>query len=320
MKRFKKILVATDTRLENHAVVDKAAELAKSNQAAVTIVDVVPEFSWIASKLVSDLDHMLKLYTQEVSTRLESLAKPFRDQGMDVATRVLTGRTSVEVVRDVLREKHDLLMVVAKGKNSRRKGFFGYTAIHLLQTCPSAVWLVASETAAQPKHVLGCVDITSDHAESAELNDRVYELSRSIGKACQARYSLLHAWQMHDESLLSARLRHSLVVGFVQEYYESIKTRYQEFLKAHGSDLADEDIHLIKGRAPDIVDQFVRQNGVDLIVMGTLARTGLAGALIGNTAEQTLDRIECSLLALKPYSFVSPIKLASYSRAGATTV
>ncbi len=319
LKRFKKILVATDTRLENHAVVDKAAEIAQQNQAALAIVDVVPEMSWIAGKLVSDLEHMLALYTQEVSAKLESLAQPFRDQGMDVATRVLTGKTSVEVVRDVLREKHDLLMVVAKGKNSRRKGFLGYTAIHLLQTCPSAVWLVASETAAQPKHVLGCVDITSDHAEVAELNDRVYELSRSIATTCRARHSLLHAWQMHNESFLSARLRNSLVVGFVQEYYENVKTRYEEFAKAHGSDLSDENVHLIKGRAPDIVDQFVRQNGVDLIVMGTLARTGLAGALIGNTAEQTLDRIECSLLALKPYAFVSPIKLASYTRPTAPT-
>lgn len=314
MKRFKKILVATDTRLEQHAVVGKAAEIALKNQAALTIVDVVPEISWIASKLVSDLDHMRELYAQEVAAKLESLAAPFREQGMVVTTKVLTGKTSVEVVRDVLREKHDLLMVVAKGKNSKRKGFFGYTAVHLLQTCPSAVWLVADGAAAQTNHVLGCVDVTSDHAEAAELNDRVYELTWSIAQAGEARHSLLHAWQMNDEGLLSARLRHSLVVGFVQEYYESIKARYEKFLESHASSLDAEGIHLIKGRTPDVVEQFVRQNGVDLVVMGTSARTGLAGALIGNTAEQTLDRLECSLLALKPYAYVSPIKLGSYSK------
>ncbi len=318
MKRFKKILVATDTRLEQHAVVEKAAEIALKNQAALTIVDVVPEISWIANKLVSDLAHMRELYAQEVAAKLDSLAAPLRERGMEVTTKVLTGKTSVEVVRDVLREKHDLLMVVAKGKNSKRKGFFGYTAVHLLQTCPSAVWLVAGEVATETNHVLGCVDITSDQAEAAELNDRVYELTWSIGQACGARHSLLHAWQMNDEGLLSARLRHSLVVGFVQEYYESIKERYEKFMKSHGSSFDAEGIHLIKGRAPEIVDRFVRQNAVDLVVMGTLARTGLAGALLGNTAEQTLDRIECSLLALKPYSFVSPIKLGSYSKATTT--
>lgn len=320
MKRFKKILVATDTRLERHAVVDKAAALALENQAALTIVDVVPEISWLASKLVSDLDHMRELYAQEVAAKLEALAAPLRERGMTVTTKVLSGKTSVEVVRDVLRDKHDLLMVVAKGKNSKRKGFFGYTAVHLLQTCPSAVWLVADGASIQTNHVLGCVDVTSDHAEVAELNDRVFELTWSIGKAGQARHSLLHAWQMNDEGLLSVRLRHSLVVGFVQEYYESIKERYTKFMESHGSSYDAEDVHLIKGSAPEIVDRFVRQNAVDLVVMGTLSRTGLAGALIGNTAEQTLDRIECSLLALKPYSFVSPIKLGSYSKATLTKV
>jgi len=46
---------------------------------------------------------------------------------------------------------------------------------------------------------------------------------------------------------------------------------------------------------------------VDLIVMGTLARAGVEGLLIGNTAEKILSRIDCSVLALKPEGFVSPI-------------
>ena len=44
-------------------------------------------------------------------------------------------------------------------------------------------------------------------------------------------------------------------------------------------------------------------------VMGTIARTGLTGALLGNTAEKVVDRIECSVLAVKPDGFVSPVSL-----------
>lgn len=42
--------------------------------------------------------------------------------------------------------------------------------------------------------------------------------------------------------------------------------------------------------------------------MGTVARTGIPGFIIGNTAENTLREIRCSLLALKPNGFVSPVK------------
>jgi nucleotide-binding universal stress UspA family protein len=48
---------------------------------------------------------------------------------------------------------------------------------------------------------------------------------------------------------------------------------------------------------------------MDLIVMGTVARTGLGGLLIGNTAESVLQRVDCSVLAVKPEGFVSPVRL-----------
>ena len=47
----------------------------------------------------------------------------------------------------------------------------------------------------------------------------------------------------------------------------------------------------------------------DLLVMGTIARTGIAGFIVGNTAERLLPRIPCSVLAIKPEGFVSPVTL-----------
>jgi len=43
--------------------------------------------------------------------------------------------------------------------------------------------------------------------------------------------------------------------------------------------------------------------------MGTVARTGIPGLIIGNTAESILSDIDCSLLAVKPEGFVTPISM-----------
>ena len=64
-----------------------------------------------------------------------------------------------------------------------------------------------------------------------------------------------------------------------------------------------------KGFAEEIIPQFVVSQGIDLVVMGTVARTGIAGLLMGNTAERLLQRLVCSVLAVKPEGFVSPISL-----------
>ncbi len=47
----------------------------------------------------------------------------------------------------------------------------------------------------------------------------------------------------------------------------------------------------------------------DLIVMGTKGRTGIPGLIIGNTAENVLQRTKASVLAVKPNGFVSPVTL-----------
>ena len=46
---------------------------------------------------------------------------------------------------------------------------------------------------------------------------------------------------------------------------------------------------------------------IDILVMGTVARTGIPGFIMGNTAENLIQELKCSLLATKPNGFVSPI-------------
>jgi nucleotide-binding universal stress UspA family protein len=46
---------------------------------------------------------------------------------------------------------------------------------------------------------------------------------------------------------------------------------------------------------------------IDCIVMGTVARTGVRGFIMGNTAETVLEQIDCSVLAIKPQGFVTPV-------------
>ncbi|MBR9876574.1 MAG: universal stress protein, partial [Vibrionaceae bacterium] len=66
--------------------------------------------------------------------------------------------------------------------------------------------------------------------------------------------------------------------------------------------------HLLHGKADDQIPDSVDELEIDVLVMGTLARTGISGFVIGNTAENILQSISCSLVAMKPEGFVSPIE------------
>ena len=68
-------------------------------------------------------------------------------------------------------------------------------------------------------------------------------------------------------------------------------------------------IHLEKGRAQRKIPVLAKRIGIDLVVMGTVIRTGTPGFIIGNTAETILNQIDSSVLALKPPGFVTPVSI-----------
>jgi nucleotide-binding universal stress UspA family protein len=82
------------------------------------------------------------------------------------------------------------------------------------------------------------------------------------------------------------------------------------FLKQFAGRLDGVGVELVQGDPEGAVARFVESHGVDLVVMGTLARTGIPGLLMGNTAERVLHRLRASVLAVKPPGFVSPVEKA----------
>ena len=68
-------------------------------------------------------------------------------------------------------------------------------------------------------------------------------------------------------------------------------------------------LHLRRGSAGQLVPALGAELGVELVVMGTVGRAGIPGFLIGNTAEAIIDQINCSVLAVKPAGFISPVIL-----------
>jgi nucleotide-binding universal stress UspA family protein len=70
--------------------------------------------------------------------------------------------------------------------------------------------------------------------------------------------------------------------------------------------LSDAAVELIHGEPEEVIARFVESHGIDVVVMGTVARTGISGLVMGNTAERVLQRLRGSVLAVKPPGFESP--------------
>jgi nucleotide-binding universal stress UspA family protein len=310
MNRFRNILVAIDTRFDQHQVVMEAAKLAEKSGARITIIDVLPEFSWELKMSLPDHEQVSEKMTKEKASVLENVAANVAAKGISVQTAVLHGQTSVEIIRHVLREKHDLVMRVTKGSNSKETSFFGRTAFRLLRKCPCALWLMQTDKAAAYQNILACVDSATHSQIDEQLNDVVCELAAEVAAYHGVTYSILHAWQMWKSGMILSRMGPDGYKKLHSDIRQHEEKLFNKLLERHGMMLGDENIFLEEGETPTVIQHFVKEHQTDLLVMGTVGRSGVQGIVMGNTAERILSRVECDVLAVKPADFESPIQLS----------
>ncbi len=93
----------------------------------------------------------------------------------------------------------------------------------------------------------------------------------------------------------------------MNETQDEHRSALERLLKAAGIS-GTHHVHHLRGAADELIPTFVTDKKIDILVMGTVARTGIPGFIIGNTAENILQKLTCSLMALKPNGFISPVK------------
>jgi nucleotide-binding universal stress UspA family protein len=128
---------------------------------------------------------------------------------------------------------------------------------------------------------------------------------------------VIHAWEGLPEYVLSddsSELRDLNKEELTKEFMKSRECRLEELMNDAkswvGKDIFNAvapKAQVLKGRARKLIVEQIEALDADLLVMGTVARTGIPGFFIGNTAESIIDRIDCSVLAIKPDGFVSPV-------------
>jgi nucleotide-binding universal stress UspA family protein len=281
--------------------------------ARLKVVDVVEDPSQEMG-LIPDTADLVTLTTTVVEDHRRSIEETVEEMagpGVDVAVKVLVGSPALEIIREVLRGGHDLVVKSATGFATGIGGrLFGSTAIKLLRKCPCPVWIIKPAESIAFRRVLAAVDPVLAPGGDDRLNHSILSLASSIAADEAAHLDILHAWRMPGETLLSSgRTRMpDPQLRTLMEASESLRrARFGDLIGAHDFSRISVETHLQKGFPEMIIPAFVEAMEVDLIVMGTIVKTGIGGWITGNTAEKVLGVASCSVLAIKPPDFASPI-------------
>lgn len=303
MRRFKNILYVREAALENESSTPRAViDLARANNARLTLCDVSAE---LPRSFMNLSDTLRKL-------RLAQLQKVLNDvdhEGVEIETLLLEGIPFLEVIRQVLRGGHDLLI-----KDAEPSGLLSTSLsandMHLLRKAPCPVWIARSDNFGSYRSIVAAIDVDDSQPKNAEINQLILDLSTSLAMENDCILHVVHACYLPDESLL----RSALALLGPDQFDKSLVDLKQWREAAVEKLLSERDMsgiryqqHVEIARPSKLILDKADQLDADLVVMGTVARTGIPGFFIGNTAELILSKLGSSVLTVKPTGFMSPV-------------
>ena len=312
MERFKSILIAASPGQLDPQTLRSAVKLAEANDARLTLIDVVsPLPKWrktvnvegrvidVEAALLKDREERLRVLVENTQARA------------DTETIVKAGEPFIEVIRRVLTGQHDLVMVGEPAPDKPHIPQLSSGVMHLLRKCPVPVWVVRSPQA-NNNRVLALVDPDPGDPVRHGLNDLVLELATSLAFREGAELHIAHAWSLAGEATLRSSPHVQLPGSVVDVMVSGAETTRRRQLDAralvHVSE-GDRTIHMLSGAPGDVLPRLADRLDVGVVVMGTVGRTGLRGLIMGNTAETILRAVRCSVLAVKPEGFTTPVKI-----------
>ncbi|MBW2446764.1 MAG: universal stress protein [Deltaproteobacteria bacterium] len=314
MKRFKKILLVSRDGAGERATLARAVELAKQNRARLTLVEVVEELPLEQRMLVTAVapQELQKLAIEERKEQLQSLVAPLLEDGVRASAVVLAGTPFLAIIREVLRKKHDLVILSAEGRGGIKGRLFGSTSLHLMRKCPCPVWVMKPTRSRRYSRILAAVDPDPSDPVRTAVNAEILDLATSLARLEKSALHLVHVWRLPGEGMYRggrAGIPKQRLKELLAEARDQTRKNLDELLSGYALEDLKHRIHLLKGKPRILIPALVQTEQIDLIVMGTVCRTGIPGFVIGNTAENVLQQVDCSVLTVKPDGFVTPVTL-----------
>jgi universal stress protein E len=94
------------------------------------------------------------------------------------------------------------------------------------------------------------------------------------------------------------------------KYNDTMLKHHKEAMVTHANkfDISITNTHVEEWLPETVIEQVALKIDAELVILGTIGRTGISAALIGNTAEHVIDQLNCDVLALKPDGYKSPLQ------------
>lgn len=307
-KLYHRILVVLDPNEDEQKALARAVRLARLEQSALTLFVSIYDFSYEMTTMLSgeERESMRQALLDEQRAWVKDELKRFDVRSIDIDIEVVWHHRPFEaIIKTALDKEHDLLVKGTRRHDKLQSVIFTPTDWHLLRKAPCPVLLVKEHEWPPNGRIIAAVNAGAEDEAHQSLNTRIIDAGKQMSDILKAELHLINCYP-------SAPLNMAIEIPeFDTSDYQANVRRYHERSLA---ELADQNhidpahLHVREGLPEDQVPALAEIIDAELVVLGTIGRTGFTAALLGNTAEHVIEQLNCDVLAIKPAGFTSPLQ------------
>lgn len=293
----------------------RAIRLCQESQAELSLMAIPEEMPEGLHRLMATLGMASADYSDQQTKQaaLVQAVEQAQQRNVVATSQLLQSRPLEGIVREALTQDFNVLLKAAQPTHGIRQVLLGHLDRQLIRQCPCPVWIEKPSSSPSHDMILAAVDPTpfvqdaDGESQSQETNINILRWATHLAELEQAQLHVVHVWPFYHERRLHrfGGFSSDEVSSFGEAVRQQHETALNELIEPFSSKI--QRVHLLKGNAAEEISRLADRLRFDVVVMGTACRSGIQGMLIGNTAETVLDQIDCSIVAIKPPGFVSPV-------------
>jgi universal stress protein E len=286
---------STDLPRETQAAIDEAALIAKTSGAAVTLCAVLQLSEQAKHLLEIDVQNLHRTVEDAAQAVMNGIAAKLDADGVKVFTALRFGKSWEQLCAVATESQAGLIIVGTRRRSAGTRMLFGSTAQKLLHHAPAPVLIVKPDEMRDVREIA----VASDFSEPALA---AVQAAVGLAQALQAKLFVVHALEFPFEAYLrTAGVSEEQVAQYRQKLHaEAMQNLEAQIIQTDARTLPYGVLLKVVEGTPDVaIPAFIDENAVDLLVIGTVGRTGLSGVLLGNTAERLLPMVHSSLMAVR---------------------
>lgn len=307
---FTKLLVPIAPEQEITQAFHEAFVFANQCSADVTLLVVIKELAEfrenynISGTALDILDNATQFYRQSLDEHAQTLKKQYPK--ITFTTKVRIGIPYIEIIKEAHESQASMVIIDSRRKGKQEACQRGSNTLNLMRNSEVPIWAISTDS--EPiKNVVVAIDLTNQ--EYQEFNGKLISLSIDFCASIKAQLVFCHVWRLEFEGFLRdwSRYKDIEIALLSQNMRQERMQRLTDLLAPHENSSVPIRVELREGEAREVLPNYVNENGVDLVILGSMSRTGISGFVMGNTAESMLNKLSCSVLTLKPDTFESPV-------------